>query len=96
VSKRLLGEHLEFGAMTEQARSERKTQNRVAALLTCPPEMAKLDELVRALQPPPVERAGSPIEPQQTRDVGPGVFGTIGALAFGLGMAEAVFGRKHG
>ncbi len=64
--------------------------------MTSPPEMAKLDELVRALQPPPVERAESPIEPQQTRDEGPGVFGTIGALAFGLGMAEAVFGRKHG
>lgn len=64
--------------------------------MTSPPEMAKLDELVRALQPPPVERVESPIDSQQTRDEVPGVFGTIGALAFGLGLSEAVFGRKHG
>jgi hypothetical protein len=64
--------------------------------MTSPPEMAKLDELVRALQPPPVERVESPIDSQQTRDDGPGVLGTIGALAFGLGLSEAVFGRKHG
>lgn len=64
--------------------------------MTSPPEMAKLDALVRTLQPPPEERVESPIGPQHTRDDGPGVLGTIGALAFGLGLSEAVFGRKHG
>lgn len=64
--------------------------------MTIPPEMVKLDVLVRTLQPRPEERVDSPIEPQQTRDDGPGVLGTIGALAFGLGLSEAVFGRRHG
>lgn len=64
--------------------------------MTSPPEMVKLDELVRALRPLPEERVVSPIGPQHTRDERPGVFGTIGALAFGLGLSEAVFGRKHG
>jgi hypothetical protein len=64
--------------------------------MTSPPEMAKLAALVRTLQPPPEERVESPIGPQHTRDDGPGVLGTIGALAFGLGLSEAVFGRKHG
>lgn len=63
--------------------------------MTSPSEMAKLDELVRSLQTPPEERAESPIEPQQTQGEGPGVLGTIGALAFGFGLSEAVFGRKH-
>jgi hypothetical protein len=64
--------------------------------MTSPPEMAKLDALVKALQPPPEERVESPFEPLHTRNEGLGVIGTIGALAFGLGLSEAVFGRKHG
>ena len=64
--------------------------------MTSPPEMVKLDALVRTLQPRPEERVDSTIEPKQTRDHGPGVLGTIGALAFGLGLSEAVFGRRHG
>ena len=64
--------------------------------MTSPPEMAKLAALVRTLQPPPEDRVQAPIRPQQVRDDGPGVVGTIGALAFGLGLSEAVFGRGHG
>ena len=64
--------------------------------MTSPPEMAKLDALVRTLQPPPEVRVQTPIRPQQVRDDGPGVLGTIGALAFGLGLSKAVFGRTHG
>ena len=64
--------------------------------MTSPPEMAKLGALVRTLQPPPEDRVETLIRPQQVRDDGPGVLGTIGALAFGLGLSEAVFGRKHG
>lgn len=64
--------------------------------MTSPPEMAKLDALVKALQSPPEERVESPIEPLHTRNEGPGVIGTIGSLAFGVGQSGAVFGRKHG
>ena len=64
--------------------------------MTSPPEMAKLAALVRTLQPPPEDRAEAPIRLQQARDDRPGVLGTIGALAFGFGLSEAVFGRKHG
>jgi hypothetical protein len=64
--------------------------------MTSPPEMAKLSALVGTLQPQPEERVESSIRSQQTRDDGPGVLGTIGALAFGLGLSQAVFGRKHG
>ena len=64
--------------------------------MTSPPEMAKLSVLVGTLQPQQDEYEESPIRPQQTRDDGPGVLGTIGALAFGLGLSEAVFGRRHG
>jgi hypothetical protein len=63
--------------------------------MTSPPEMAKLSALVSTLQPQPEERVESSIRPQQTRDDRPGVLGTIGALAFGLGLSQAVFGRKH-
>jgi hypothetical protein len=64
--------------------------------MTSPPEMAKLSVLVGTLQPQQDEYEESPIRPQQTRDDGPGLLGTIGALAFGLGLSQAVFGRRHG
>ena len=64
--------------------------------MTSPPAMAKLSALVGTLQPKQEERVESSIRPQQTRDDRPGVLGTIGALAFGLGLSEAVFGRRHG
>lgn len=64
--------------------------------MTSPPAMAKLSALVGTLQPKQEERVESSIRPQQTRDDRPGVLGTIGALAFGLGLSQAVFGRKHG
>lgn len=64
--------------------------------MTSPPEMAKLAALVEAIQSRLEERVNSPMEPQQTRSEGPGVFGTIGAVAFGVGLSQAVFGRNHG
>jgi hypothetical protein len=64
--------------------------------MTSPPAMAKLSALVGTLQPKQEERVESSIRPQQMRDDRPGVLGTIGALAFGLGLSQAVFGRKHG
>lgn len=64
--------------------------------MTSPPEMAKLAELVEAIQSRLEERVNSPMESQQTRGDRPGVLGTIGALAFGLGLSQSVFERKHG
>lgn len=64
--------------------------------MTSPPEMAKLAALVSTLQLPPEDRAEAPIRSQQARDEEPGVLGVIGALAFGLGLSEAVLGRKDG
>lgn len=59
-------------------------------------EMARLDLLVRTLQPPAEGRVLAPIRPQQVQDDGPGVLDTIGAPDFGLGRFPALFGRKHG
>jgi hypothetical protein len=64
--------------------------------MTSPPEMAKLSALVRALQSQLEDHVESSIRPQLTRDDRPGLLGTIGALAFGLGLSRVVFGRKHG
>jgi len=64
--------------------------------MTSPPEMAKLSALVGTLQPHPEERVESSIGPQQTRDDRPGCWAPSDALAFGLGLSQAVFGRKHG
>ena len=68
----------------------------VALNLTSPPEMARLEALATSLlQPQEVRR-----EPLSSIDwleqPAPGLLGTLGALAFGVGVAEAVFGRKHG
>jgi hypothetical protein len=68
----------------------------VALNMTSPPEMAKLDALAKSLLPP----AGTCIEPsprfEQRETSRPGILGTIGALAFGIGVTKAVFGRNHG
>jgi hypothetical protein len=44
--------------------------------------------------------AGSEIESNppshHAAEAGPGVLGTLGALAFGIGVTEAVLGRNHG
>lgn len=38
----------------------------------------------------------APLGPLQTKDDGPELLGTIGAFAFGLGLSEAVPGKRHG
>jgi len=62
--------------------------------MTSPPEMARLFELIEAQHPSPEECAESPVRSQLPRDDPPGVFDAIGALAVGLSLSEAVFGRK--
>ena len=68
----------------------------VALNMTSPPAMAKLDALAKSLLAP----TESCIEPspklEQRETSGPGIFETIGALAFGIGVTKAVFWRNHG
>lgn len=68
----------------------------VALNMTSPPEMAKLDALAKSLIPPPETRIEPSPRFEQTETSGPGILGTMGALAFGIGVTKAVFGRNHG
>jgi len=49
-----------------------------------------------ALAAAPLAPAHAWGEKEQNALLGIAALGTIGALAFGLGLSEAVFGRKHG
>ena len=68
----------------------------VALNLTRPPEMDKLDALAqRLLRQSEADSEASPrLELHDSN--GPGILRTIGALAFGLGVTNVVFGRSHG
>ena len=64
--------------------------------MTSPPQMAKLEVLTQRLIVPPetvVEPAPRFEQPASRR---PGLLGTLGALAFGVGIAKAAMGRNHG
>jgi hypothetical protein len=60
--------------------------------LITPQEMAKLEAPAKILLRP----TEVPNEASSGVRQHPGLLGTMGALAFGVGLAEAVFGRKHG
>ena len=68
----------------------------VALNLTRPPEMDKLEELAKRLmrQSETDSEASPTLEQHEPR--GSGILRTIGALAFGIGITNAVFGRSHG
>ena len=68
----------------------------VALNMTSPPEMAKLDALAKSLLPPPETYIEPSPRFEQRETSRPGILGTIGALAFGIGVTKAVFGRNHG
>ena len=68
----------------------------VALNMTRPPEMAKLEALVKSLLPPPETYSEPSPRLAQRATSEPGILGTIGALAFGIGITKAVFGRNHG
>lgn len=68
----------------------------VALNMTSPPEMAKLDALAKRLIPPPETYIEPSPRVEQRETSGPGILGTIGALAFGIGITKAVLGRNHG
>lgn len=64
--------------------------------MTSPPEMAKLNDLATRLQirPARVIESAPRYEPPASRP--PGILGTIGALAFGIGITKAILGRHRG
>lgn len=68
----------------------------VSLNMTSPPEMTKLDTLTKKLLPPPetVVEASPRFEETEVRE--PGILETIGALAFGIGITNAVFGQSNG
>jgi hypothetical protein len=64
--------------------------------MTSPPEMSKLHALAKSLlQPSMVPNDPVPMFEQHEAEA-PGLLGTIGALAFGVGMTKAVLARSHG
>jgi hypothetical protein len=66
--------------------------------MTNPPEMAKLDALVkrqRQKSEPPIETAPTQPSSEAPFNNGPGILGTISAMAFGAGLGNAVFGKRR-
>ncbi len=70
----------------------------IALVMTSPPEMKKLDELAKSLQTDaePVIENEPPSRPQLAEQNRPGILGTIGALVFGIGISNSLFGRHRG
>jgi hypothetical protein len=68
----------------------------LSLIISVPPQMDELLSLAKRMQ----TTAGSEIESNppshHAAQAGPGVLGTLGALAFGIGVTEAVLGRNHG
>lgn len=68
--------------------------------MTSPPQMAKLDALAKRLKQKfesSMEIEAAPAEPQIEAPInkGPGLLGALGALAFGVGLSNAVFGGRN-
>ena len=68
----------------------------VSLNMTSPPEMAKLDALSKSLLPPPETIIETSPRTEETEVREPGILEKIGALAFGIGITNAVFGQNHG
>lgn len=73
----------------------------VALTITVPPEMADLLAIAKRMQVDSLDEiASTPISipthvSQNATPVGPGILGTLGALAFGIGFTKAVLGRNR-
>ena len=63
--------------------------------MTSPPEMAKLLDLAKRLQIVPAPALSQVPAYQSQGTNGPGIFGTLGALAFGFGVTKAILGKHH-
>ena len=85
-------------ALAVQKRGVSKAGNieiTVTLKLTIPPEMKKLEELTRSLFAEPKAEPQA-IPAQNSREANrPGILGTLGALAFGIGISKAIFGNPH-
>lgn len=68
----------------------------VALNLTTPPEMAGLEALAMSLQQTAAVPSDAASRVAQPGPPAPGLLGTLGALAFGAGLAEEVLGRRRG
>ena len=67
----------------------------VSLNLTRPPQMDKLDSLAKRLLNPPKAYSEPLPDFEQPEKSKPGILGLIGALAFGIGVSQEVFGSKH-
>ncbi|HPW29060.1 MAG TPA: hypothetical protein PLL01_06705 [Rhodoferax sp.] len=68
----------------------------VSLSVTVPPEMDKLLAIAKRMQIETAPETESIPATQRAMQSGPGLLGTIGALAFGIGITKAVLGRDHG
>lgn len=64
--------------------------------MTSPPQMAKLDALVKRLQHRQEAEFQASCETQHARARSPGLLATVGALAFGFGLSDAVLSAADG
>lgn len=74
----------------------------VSLNMTDPPEMSQIGSLVKSLSVQAEEAAEAAQAAQAAQafagkacEAKPGIFSTIGAMAFGLGVSGAIFGKKH-
>lgn len=65
----------------------------VSLNMTDPPEMSQIGSLVKSLLAQAEEAAQT--FAGKAREAKPGIFSSIGAMAFGLGVSGAIFGKKH-
>lgn len=68
----------------------------ISLSVTVPPEMDKLLAVAKRMQIETAPETESIPATQRAMQSGPGLLGTIGALAFGIGVTNAVLGRDHG
>lgn len=83
-------------AIKKRGISQRKNPTLTVTLkMTSPPEMEKLFELAKRLQIEAArEGVPSPGYPSP-QSSSPGILGTLGALAFGIGVTKAILGKHH-
>ncbi len=67
----------------------------VSLNMTDPPEMSQIGSLVKSLLAQAEEAQAAQTFAGKAREAKPGIFSTIGAMAFGLGVSGAIFGKKH-
>ena len=67
----------------------------VALNLTTPPEMAQLEALASSFGRAVEVSGEAPCRDEDPSPPSPGLLETIGALAFGAGVAEAILGSRH-